>query len=207
MCLTSDTSTWPRSEWETTTFVRDTNSYDSIKIVAVIHISNINLIPFSKIMAIILKIARKYDHTAKLMQRLCSGMCYYLLILFFLWHLEFWPRCCLPGYFFKDVAVKFQPGKAGRTTFNKAYSNVASCIIQDWTDSWLAAGIPDGWVRGLLPCFYCPQEILVSWYWEASLGVITLWPRVSWTDRQLYYAALSLKPLHQQWQKFHCLFG
>lgn len=38
-----------------------------------------------------------------------------------------------------------------------------------------------------------------------SQGVITLWPGVVSADRQLCYAALSLNPLHQQWQKFHCV--
>lgn len=35
--------------------------------------------------------------------------------------------------------------------------------------------------------------------------MVTLWPWVVSADRHLCYAALSLSPLHQQWQKFHCV--
>ena len=36
-----------------------------------------------------------------------------------------------------------------------------------------------------------------------SQGMVRLWPWVVSADSQLCYAALSVKPLHQQWQKFH----
>lgn len=35
--------------------------------------------------------------------------------------------------------------------------------------------------------------------------MVTLWPWVVSADRHLCYAALSLNPLHQQWQKFQCV--
>lgn len=35
--------------------------------------------------------------------------------------------------------------------------------------------------------------------------MVTWWPWVVSADRQPCYAALSLNPLHQQWQKFHCV--
>lgn len=46
---------------------------------------------------------------------------------------------------------------------------------------------------------------VLIYYWAVSQAAIALWPGVISADRQLCYAALSLNPLHQQWQKFPCV--
>lgn len=43
---------------------------------------------------------------------------------------------------------------------------------------------------------------IVPSYESVSPRVVTLWPRLVSADRFLCYAALSLNPVHQQWQKF-----